>query len=131
MILDMTAFCLDMHAGYRCQHAGACCTAGWTIPAEPPVVHAVEAHFRAAGRLFVTSTSSPDDPAMVALTTRGACVFYDQAHDRLCAIHRELGAEYLPSACRHFPRVVLTDDRGTFVSLSHFCPTAAALLFAE
>src|SRR5690606_15488986 len=29
---------------------------------------------------------------------------------------------------RHFPRVVLRDDRGTFISLSHFCPTAAAML---
>jgi hypothetical protein len=28
-----------------------------------------------------------------------------------------------------FPRSVLIDARGTFVSLSHFCPTAAALLF--
>ena len=25
-----------------------------------------------------------------------------------------------------FPRVVLHDGRGTFISLSHFCPTAAA-----
>jgi len=131
MIVGMTAFCLDMHAGYRCQHAGACCTAGWAIPAEPAVVHAVQARFRPAGRLFITSTSSPDEPAIVATTASGACVFYDQAHDRLCAIHRDLGAEHLPSACRHFPRVVLSDDRGTFISLSHFCPTAAALLFAE
>lgn len=131
MIGGMTAFCLDMHAGYRCQHAGACCTAGWTIPAEPAVVHAVQANFHAAGRLFVTSTSSPDEPAIVATTTSGACVFFDQAHDRLCAIHRDLGPEHLPAACRHFPRVVLTDDRGTFISLSHFCPTAAAMLFSE
>jgi hypothetical protein len=28
-----------------------------------------------------------------------------------------------------FPRSVLHDPRGTFISLSHFCPTAAALLF--
>jgi hypothetical protein len=28
-----------------------------------------------------------------------------------------------------FPRIVLHDSRGTFISLSHFCPTAAALLF--
>jgi hypothetical protein len=28
-----------------------------------------------------------------------------------------------------FPRIVLHDARGTFVSLSHFCPTAARLLF--
>jgi hypothetical protein len=30
-----------------------------------------------------------------------------------------------------FPRIVLHDARGTFVSLSHFCPTAAALLFDD
>jgi hypothetical protein len=34
----------------------------------------------------------------------------------------------LPSACRHFPRQFLRDPRGTFISLSHFCPTAANLL---
>jgi len=28
-----------------------------------------------------------------------------------------------------FPRIVLHDARGTFISLSHFCPTAASLLF--
>jgi hypothetical protein len=28
-----------------------------------------------------------------------------------------------------FPRLVLQDPRGAFVSLSHFCPTAAGLLF--
>lgn len=28
-----------------------------------------------------------------------------------------------------FPRIVLQDARGTFISLSHFCPTAASLLF--
>jgi hypothetical protein len=30
-----------------------------------------------------------------------------------------------------FPRSILIDARGTFVSLSHFCPTAAALLFQD
>jgi hypothetical protein len=30
-----------------------------------------------------------------------------------------------------FPRQVLHDSRGTFISLSHFCPTAAALLFDD
>lgn len=30
-----------------------------------------------------------------------------------------------------FPRQVLHDPRGTFISLSHFCPTAASLLFDE
>lgn len=35
----------------------------------------------------------------------------------------------LPSACRHFPRVFLRDARGDLLTLSHFCPTAASLLF--
>ena len=30
-----------------------------------------------------------------------------------------------------FPRQVLHDPRGTFISLSHFCPTAVALLFDD
>lgn len=34
----------------------------------------------------------------------------------------------LPSACRHFPRVMLLDRRGCLLTLSHYCPTAAALL---
>lgn len=36
----------------------------------------------------------------------------------------------LPVACRHFPRRILHDSRGTFISLSHFCPTAARMLLA-
>ena len=45
-------------------------------------------------------------------------------------IHRRAGASRLPSVCRHFPRVVVTDPRGASITLSHFCPTAADLLFA-
>lgn len=37
----------------------------------------------------------------------------------------------MPVSCRLFPRTILIDGRGTFVSLSHFCPTAAALLFQD
>src|SRR5262249_36006307 len=46
-------------------------------------------------------------------------------------IHKELGPDLLPSACRQFPRVSVTDDRATRVSLSHFCPTAGAMLFSD
>lgn len=34
----------------------------------------------------------------------------------------------LPSACRHFPRILLVDARGCLLTLSHYCPTAAAHL---
>lgn len=55
-------------------------------------------------------------------------MFFESQRGRLCTIHRVCGPELLPSACHHFPRVVLTDPRGTFVTLSSFCPTAAAML---
>ena len=56
----------------------------------------------------------------------GACVFRIGEE---CEIHREGGESALPVSCRHFPRVILRDQRGTLTSLSHYCPTAAALLF--
>jgi len=58
----------------------------------------------------------------------GDCVFFDRQGGRLCVIHRDLGSDALPSACRHFPRKVVIDPRGTLISLTHFCPTAAATL---
>jgi hypothetical protein len=94
------AWCLNLHAPYRCRHAGACCRAGWTIPFE--------------------------DGTIAARDVDGACGFFD---GRLCSIHSAHGQHALPVTCRMFPRIVLHDPRGTFVSLSHFCPTAARLLF--
>ena len=87
---------------------------------------------RGAGPLFVESTTTRDAPRLnVARDADGSCVFFDRDAGRLCAIHREAGADALPSACRHFPRKILRDLRGTFISLSHFCPTAAAMLLAR
>ena len=60
----------------------------------------------------------------------GACVFFERSGAGSCRVHAALGERALPSVCRHFPRVVVSDPRGTHISLSHFCPTAAALLFA-
>jgi hypothetical protein len=103
-------FSLSIHADYRCRHSGACCTAGWEIPVElyrQPIVGAA------------------------TLTTAGGCRFFDTDDDRLCAIHRDHGYDAMPMACQQFPRRVLLDDRGVHVSLSHFCPTAAAMLFRD
>jgi hypothetical protein len=47
---------------------------------------------------------------------------------RLCAVHRDHGEDMVPASCYQFPRRALIDDRGTFVTLSNFCPTAATLL---
>jgi Fe-S-cluster containining protein len=133
MIASMAAFCLTIHARYRCRHSGACCQ-NWTVPAEPHVVQLVERRGLkrrgVTGPLFVSSRKpdSHDGGMDVARDNNGSCVFFEQADGRLCVIHREAGVDALPSACRHFPRKFLRDGRGTFVSLSHFCPTAAILL---
>jgi hypothetical protein len=67
---------------------------------------------------------------MIARTNSGDCVFYDRPSG-LCAVHRDLGHEALPMTCKHFPRVAVTDGRGTHISLTHYCPTAASMLFRD
>jgi hypothetical protein len=84
-----------------------------------------------AAARFVTSAEAPvETPVLTAIDEHGACAFYERGRRR-CAIHRQMGEGLLPVACRQFPRVSLLDARGLSVSLSHFCPTAAALLFEE
>jgi Fe-S-cluster containining protein len=122
-----------MHVGYGCRHSGACCTAGWAIPVEGPAFEMIRVHFKAGTEgdapLFRTGGPLPEGAAAILNIRRdGACVFFDAAGGRLCRVHRDLGPQSLPIACRQFPRVVLHDRRGTFISLSHYCPTAAALL---
>jgi hypothetical protein len=102
------------------------------------------------------SAGIPDEYAgTLASTDRGACTFYRARQpfdtvlpgpdsrpvlsdtgrqaggvERLptpvqagCAIHHAK-----PSSCAHFPYVCLVDARGVRVTLSHYCPTAAAML---
>jgi hypothetical protein len=101
-------FSLNVHAEWKCRHSGACCRAGWTIPVEP--------HARV---LTGTAWLEPD--------ASGACPQFDGSSS-LCRIHRDHGEAMLPRSCHHFPRRALIDQRGTFITLSHFCPTAATLL---
>jgi Fe-S-cluster containining protein len=132
-------FWLTHHLAYACRHSGACCTARWPIPIERDRVAAVEAAI-AGGRVRAPSNwyrPEPDSPAEVAgvltLQPSGACVFHNPGAgaDRFraaggCAIH-----PIRPVSCRHFPYACVIDPRGAHVTLSHFCPTAATLIFDE
>jgi len=132
---------LSIHADYRCRHSGECCTADWDVPVEVPVYRSLDEAYR-SGRLhtapqsralspFVVESDLPDDAgAMLERNQAGECVFFER-ESRLCVVHRDLGHEALPATCRHFPRLAVHDRRGTFVSLSHYCPTAAGLLFRD
>jgi Fe-S-cluster containining protein len=134
-------YALSIHADYRCRHSGACCTADWDVPVELPLYKTLDEAL-SAGRLAATAKPEdngaaliledlPDDAAaMVARTAKGDCVFYHRGSG-LCVIHRDLGEPMLPATCRHFPRLAVRDTRGTFISLTHYCPTAAAALFRD
>ena len=138
----MTLYALSFHADYRCRHSGACCTSDWDIPVEAPLYRTL-ADALATRRLAPAAEPSGGDPvlrngpdlpentaAIVARTSGGDCVFYHRPSG-LCVVHCHAGEDRMPSTCRHFPRLALCDDRGTFISLTHYCPTAAAMLFRD
>lgn len=126
---------LSFHAGYRCANAGACCTSNWPIPVEADRHELLRAAIASGALRTVADDPAPfiehaaaetaETPALLA-TSHGRCVFHDPAGR--CAIHSALGHDALPLACRQFPRVSVIDPRGVSVTLSHYCPTAAALL---
>jgi hypothetical protein len=68
-----------------------------------------------------------DGQTHAARDADGTCGFFN-TRTHHCAIHDAGGHAALPVSCRMFPRSILIDARGTFISLSHFCPTAARLL---
>jgi hypothetical protein len=139
--VSSAVYALSIHADYKCRHSGACCATDWDVPVELPVYRSlVEALQTGALRVapqatarepFVVDPTLPDDAAAIfSRTDAGACVFFER-NSRLCIVHRDLGEGSLAATCRHFPRLALRDTRGTSITLSHYCPTAASMLFRE
>lgn len=130
---------LSFHSTYRCENSGICCSSGWEVAVEEPVEGNLRRRLPSAASAlpngpdgFVPALNPPTGCRSVfRLHERsGACWFRDPDAGR-CALHREFGEEALPSACRQFPRVCVLEPGTVSVSLSHYCPTAAALLFRE
>ena len=132
-LVRMRTHWLSFHRAYVCRDSGACCSSGWDIPLEKararPIADAIAVRTVAAPATWLKQVQgAPDDVAgVLALGERGHCIF----HGAGCAIHSALGHAALPAACQHFPRVVLLDARGVFVTLSHYCPTAASMLVED
>lgn len=137
----MTFSWLNFHVPYACRDSGMCCTAGWPIPVERANVALIEEHIARkiiplhahpwmipsglpAQAQSAAVGDAPDDVAgMLSVRDNGHCVFFE-AGEPGCSIHA-----VKPAACVHFPYVCLIDQRGVHVTLSHYCPTAVALLF--
>ncbi len=129
--------CLSFHADYACENSGVCCGSGWSIAVERPVEQALRSRLAASvlplpnGPDGFEVLADPPEGCGVALrNVARVCWFRDGVAGR-CALHRNFGEAALPSACRHFPRVCVIEPKRVALSLSHYCPTAAALLFAE
>jgi len=123
-------FWLNFHLPYACRHTGMCCTAGWPIPVERASVDAIEATITRkviplrVEPWLLSGANAPDDVAgILAARDNGHCVFFEAGRPG-CSIH-----DVKPAGCNHFPYLCLIDQRGVHVSLSHYCPTAASLLF--
>lgn len=137
-----SVFALTIHADYRCRQSGACCASDWDVPVELPIYRSLDSAI-AAGRLevpgipwdggppLVAEEGLPEEAAAIASRTgAGTCVFH-HGTSGLCTIHRDLGHTQLPLTCQAFPRLALRDARGTSITLTHYCPTAADLLFRD
>jgi hypothetical protein len=118
-------FWLSMHVPYACRQSGVCCSSGWAIAVEHTRTAAIGMLRGDGSWLLPAPGASPEVAGILALANGGHCVFHRQG----CEIQRAYGHAALPSACQHFPREVLIDGRGVFVTLSHYCPTAVDLLF--
>lgn len=115
---------LNFHLGYACRDSGACCSSGWPIPVERDRVIPIRAlAARPDASWLVPAAGGPDEVAgMLAMGDHGHCVF----HGAGCAVYAAR-----PASCVHFPYVCLIDVRGVRVTLSHYCPTAASMLFED
>jgi hypothetical protein len=130
--------CLSLHARYRCHDSGACCSSGWPIPIEIPLYerlvdsldHGSITPVRPVAAFAPTRGLPEGAAAVLGQTDDGRCAFYE-ADARRCRIQRISGHAAIPVACQQFPRMCLIDPRGVHITLSHYCPTAAAMLFAD
>ncbi len=134
-------FALSVHADYRCRSTGMCCSSGWEIPVAPDAEKALHAALTGgalhpprpgSGPLLRPVDGLPDGAlSVLGQDSRGRCLFLETDGVPLCSVHRQLGADALPVSCRQFPRVALETPRGVFITLSHYCPTAARALLRQ
>lgn len=128
---------LSFHSQYKCQNTGVCCSSGWEVAVEDDVESRLTTEMAqglgplpngSAGFQAMQGPPAGCSSSLRLVGETGACWFRDEPA-RACAVHRNYGEGALPSACRQFPRSSVLEADCVSVSLSHYCPTAAGLLF--
>lgn len=130
-------FALSLHATWRCRSSLRCCTSSWPIPVEPVVRRRIERGAAHGGLVFDAAAAGALAAAdwlvprgrrrWLATAADGRCVFLEGRGT--CGLQRGLGEAAQPVSCREFPRLAVIEERGVSLSLTHYCPSAAALLF--
>lgn len=98
-----------------------------SMPRHPATVRALSFHATYACRHSGACCSA----GWIEPLADGRCRHYDGRPSGGCTIQRAGGGTALPHACQQFPRVATLSPLGASVTLSAFCPTAAALLFDD
>lgn len=104
------------------------CCAGWQIVVDDESACRYETVPGEIGETLRSVQCIDADGDRVFQLREGNCPFWETSG--LCAIHRQIGEEYLCKTCREFPRAV--QDYGAFAEhdLSLSCPEAARLILS-
>jgi lysine-N-methylase len=119
--------------GAKCEDA--CCSGGWNVTIDHDTYQKYQQNQQAElAPLFKSAISkntlpSADDKnnfGIMKMKPDGACYFLQE--DKLCAIHKYMGAQALSDTCRLYPRYLNQFGSQRENSLGVSCPEAARLI---
>lgn len=136
-------FCLGFQSDFVCRNCGDCCST-WDIPLEKTPLNSIRRALRKGqiARLDGGDPQSEDWLVHKHGETKGTgrflsikkgkeCCFLERGEETSCVLQRQIGVEAMPATCRLFPRMCVLQPRGVFLTLSHYCPSAAEMPFRE
>ncbi|EJL84651.1 flagellin lysine-N-methylase [Pantoea sp. GM01] len=110
------------------------CCGGWGITLDKPTVSRylnstkIEIKQIAAEHIDVHKKGHANWGVM-KLNTEGNCAFIDE--QKLCKVHKQLGAKALSPTCANYPRAQITSKREVSKTLTLSCPEAARLVLTD
>lgn len=118
--------------GFRCRQCGFCCPRHQDTEDKLPVDHVSHEKIK---ELYRRHKELGNLDEWIARNSQGTLVVKFRGHRCIhyvgnqCRIHRDYGGEYLPDACKSYPRLFILTSRGVEFSLVLGCPAAAETLF--
>lgn len=105
------------------------CCSGWGVRIDKDTYkkyrHCSDEQLRSQMDVKITrnrTNANPANYAKIVLNSNGSCPFIDE--DKLCAIQRKIGEQYLSVTCTTYPRISNTINGTLEKSLTMSCPEA-------